>query len=150
MKFLIFTVLLALASAQSFEDDFEEIDTFMNSNVQAVVGEFPAAVFIQADGSPTHTLCGGSIIDRQHVLTSAQCALNLQNQLINPFWFTVTAGDRNMVTPTAQRQSRRLSRIYVHPNFNPASRNKWVKGEVLCHNNDLTYAITQRLGGSPC
>lgn len=124
MKFLIVTVLLALASAQSLGDEFEEVDPFMNSPTQAVIGEFPAAVFIQADGSPSHTLCGGSIIDRQHVLTSAQCVLNMQSQLINPFWFTVTGGDRNIVVPTALRQTRRLSRIFVHPNFNPTSRNK--------------------------
>lgn len=136
MKFLLFLALLvACAQAES-----EEIDPLLVSGTLAAIGEFPSAVFIRAPGTPLLPLCGGTIINRDHVsdyvhqnlnpnnffqiLTSAQCVLNGQNQLINPFWFTVTAGDIHMITPTSRRVIRSLSRIFVHPNFNPTTRNK--------------------------
>lgn len=123
MKLIIISLLIAVACAERF-NDFEDVESYMNSATLATVGEFPSAVFIEAPGVPVNTLCGGTIIDRSHVLTSAQCVLNAQNQLINPFWFTVTAGDNNMVNPTSRRQRRRVSRIFVHQNFNPITRNK--------------------------
>jgi secreted trypsin-like serine protease len=123
MKFIILSLFIACASAE-FNAYFEDVESFMNSATLATVGEFPSAVFIEAPGVPTHTLCGGTVIDNQHVLTSAQCVLNNQNQLINPFWFTVTAGDNNMINPTSRRQTRRVMRIFVHQNFNPITRNK--------------------------
>lgn len=118
MKILIFAAFIATASA------YVDIDPYITSPTQAVFGEFPSAVLIQAPGSPSQPLCGGTIIDSQHVLTSAQCVLNTQNQLINPFWFTVTAGDINIIRPTVRRQVRRVSRIFVHQNYQPATRNK--------------------------
>lgn len=63
-------------------------------------------------------------MDRQHILTSAQCVLNNQNLLINPFWFQVIAGDLNVLNPTIRRAERNVTRIFVHPNYNPATRNK--------------------------
>lgn len=88
MKFLIFSLLLAFAAAENID-----IDPFLTSNAFALVGEFPSAVFLRAPGTPRQPICGGTFIDRNHILTSAQCVTNNQNQIINPFWYTVTAGE---------------------------------------------------------
>lgn len=127
MKLFYVALVLAVANTASVEDDsLVEIDPFMTSPALTVFGEFPSAVFIRAPTTPSvvHPLCGGTVIDRQHVLTAAQCVMNNQNQLINPFWLEVTAGDINMVRPTIRRESRRVSRIFVHQNYAPATRNK--------------------------
>ena len=118
MKFLIFAIFIAATNAAA------EIEPFLTSPTQTVFGEFPSAVLIQAPGTPNQPLCGGTIVDRQHVLTSAQCVLNTQNQLINPFWYTITAGDINIIRTTVRREMRRVSRIFVHPNYQAATRNK--------------------------
>ncbi|XP_070497855.1 trypsin-2-like [Chironomus tepperi] len=117
MKFLIFAIFIATASAAV------DIDPYLTSPTQTVLGEFPSAVLIQAPGTPNQPLCGGTIIDRNHVLTSAQCVMNAQNQLINPFWYRITAGDINIIRTTVRREVRRVSRIFVHQNYQPATRN---------------------------
>lgn len=119
MKFLILSILLAFATAQNVE-----IDPFLTSNAFALVGEFPSAVYLRSPGTPRQPICGGTVIDRFHILTSAQCVTNNQNQLINPFWYTVTAGDLNVLRGTSRRVTNRISRIFVHPNFNALNRNK--------------------------
>ena len=119
MKFLIFVIFIATASANV------DIDPYLTSATQTVFGEFPSAVLIQAPGTPNQPLCGGTIIDRQHVLTSAQCVMNAQNQLINPFWYRITAGDINIIRTTIRREIRNVSRIFVHQNYQPATRNKY-------------------------
>lgn len=119
MKIFLLVLCLAFAKAET-----EEISPFLTSTVLALFGEFPSAVFIRAPGVPLQPTCGGTVIDRSHILTSAQCVLNQQNQLINPFWYRAFAGDLNVVVPTSRRVVRSISRIFVHPNFNPTSRNK--------------------------
>lgn len=44
----------------------KEIDPFLTGGTLAVSGEFPSAVLIRAPGTET-PLCGGTIIDREHV-----------------------------------------------------------------------------------
>jgi secreted trypsin-like serine protease len=87
MKSLIF--LAAFVFANAFTED---IDPLLTSNAFALVGEFPSAAFLRAPGTPRQPTCGATIIDRSHVLTSAQCVTNNQNQIINPFWYIVLAG----------------------------------------------------------
>lgn len=86
MKSLIFLAIILFVNAE------EEFDPLLTSNAFALPGEFPAAVFIRSPGTPRQPTCGGTIIDRNHVLTSAQCVTNNQNQIINPFWYMVMAG----------------------------------------------------------
>lgn len=124
MKLLIFAVIVAVAYAASIEDDSVEIDPFMTSATQSVFGEYPSAVFIRGPNTLTQPLCGGTVIDRLHVLTSAQCVLNGNYELVNPFWFEITAGDTHMLRQTVNREVRRVDRIFVHQNYQPATRNK--------------------------
>jgi secreted trypsin-like serine protease len=119
MKLFLVALLVASSRAQ-----VEKIDPLLTGGAVALVGEFPSAVFIRSPGTPGQPFCGGTIIDTRHVLTSAQCVLNNLNQLINPFWYTITGGDISITVPTNRREERKVSRIFVHPNFNPTTRNK--------------------------
>jgi RIO kinase 1 len=116
-RYFVILAIVGIAVGQNVE----EPETFMTGGIPAIVGEFPAAVFIRTPNL-AQSFCGGTIVNNLHVLTSAQCVVNAQNRLVNPFWFQVIAGDADLLTPTSRRQVRRVTRIYIHPNFNPTSR----------------------------
>ena len=65
------------------------------------------------------------MIHREHVITSAQCVMSVQNRLISPFWLQVIAGDVNIVgtITSTSRIERSVTHIFVHPNYNIFSRN---------------------------
>lgn len=65
MKLILTFLLIAFAKAE-----LEEVDPFLTSGTLALGGEFPSAVFIRSPGTPNQPLCGGTIIDRQHVCFS--------------------------------------------------------------------------------
>ncbi|XP_053699308.1 kallikrein-10-like [Sabethes cyaneus] len=87
----------------------------MMGGTNAAWGQFGSTVSIT---TPFLLHCGGVIVDRQHVLTSAQCVLNTQNRLIDPYWLSIVAGDIALAPIGARRQTRRVSHIFVHPQFN--------------------------------
>lgn len=61
MKFLIlFVCSLTVVAA-------DERTPRLTGGAAAILGEFPAAVFIRSPGTPNQPLCGGTIIDRRHV-----------------------------------------------------------------------------------
>lgn len=60
MKFLALLAIICIC-AQA-----EEIDPFLTGGSLAVAGEFSSAVLIRSPGT-TNPLCGGTIIDREHV-----------------------------------------------------------------------------------
>ncbi|XP_058811491.1 transmembrane protease serine 11D-like [Topomyia yanbarensis] len=94
-------------------------DARMMGGTNAAWGQFASAVSIT---TPFLLHCGGVIVDRQHVLTSAQCVLNAQNRLIDPYWISTVAGDIALAPIGARRQTRRVIQIYVHPQFNVFTR----------------------------
>ncbi|XP_055588006.1 transmembrane protease serine 11D-like [Uranotaenia lowii] len=94
-------------------------DARLIGGTNAAWGQFPWAVSIN---TPFWLHCGGVIVERQHVLTSAQCVLNFENRLIDPYWLTIVAGDVALAPQGARRQTRRVSQIFVHPEFNVFTR----------------------------
>lgn len=81
-----------------------------NSNV----GEYPAFVGIVL---PFDTqVCGGSIFNRNHVLTVASCMLSNNYMLLAPNQVSIISGANtiNFALPRVQVQA-----IYVHPQYNP-------------------------------
>ncbi|XP_055587401.1 trypsin 3A1-like [Uranotaenia lowii] len=82
-------------------------------------GQFPSTVAIE---TPFAVLCNGVIVDQQHVLTAAQCVFNENRRLMDPFWLTIVAGDLQLMNQGARRQTRKVSRINVHPQFNIFTR----------------------------
>lgn len=62
MKLFLFGLLIAFAWAEN-----QEIDPLLTGGAVAILGEFPSAVLIRSPGTPNQPLCGGTIIDSQHV-----------------------------------------------------------------------------------
>lgn len=61
MKILTLAFIIACTQAKNLE-----IEPFLTGGSVAVAGEFPSAVVIRSPGTQ-NPLCGGSIIDSQHV-----------------------------------------------------------------------------------
>jgi len=79
-------------------------------------GEFPWQVSIRYSGSLgiTH-FCGGSIIDKDWILTTAWCCEN-SNEL--PFITHVVAGGIELLTFEEEEQTRNVNQIIIHPDYN--------------------------------
>ncbi|XP_037909854.1 trypsin eta-like isoform X2 [Hermetia illucens] len=83
-----------------------------------VWGKYPGVVAIAV--SSLNKACVGHIINNQHVVTAAQCVLDEDTfQVLNVFWFKVTAGDIKLFEPTQYRAERNISNIFPHELYNP-------------------------------
>lgn len=70
--------------------------------------------------SPFNLHCGATIVNSNHLITSAQCVLDDEtHKLTNQNWLRIIAGDLNILAASAFRETRDVSAIYVHPRFNP-------------------------------
>uniref|UniRef100_A0A182YFJ8 Uncharacterized protein n=1 Tax=Anopheles stephensi TaxID=30069 RepID=A0A182YFJ8_ANOST len=119
MQWTIFLVCLAIAiphiRADSAQSEVVDRAPRLLGGTNAPWGQFPSAVSINT----TFNLhCGGAVVDRQHVLTAAQCVFNANQRLIDPYWITVRAGDIALAPVGARRQTRKVTQIFVHPQFN--------------------------------
>ncbi|XP_001651953.2 anionic trypsin-1 [Aedes aegypti] len=112
---LVLSVVVAVAFAS------EDASSRLTGGTVTVPGQFPAAVSID---SPFNLHCGGTILNRQHVLTAAWCVMHPTSaSLINPFWLRVIAGDVNLVSASIRREVRNVTHLFVHPNYNVQTSN---------------------------
>jgi len=116
MKVLIILSLLA-ASANAWTSNcgtagyaIDETDSLIVGGRQARAGQFPWQVSLD-DGRGS--FCGGTIINRNWVLTAAHCC-----DTSSPRDFDVVAGAHNLNRPTSNQRKYSLNRIVVHPNWN--------------------------------
>lgn len=115
-------------------DGVNETGPFVMGGNLAVSGAFPSIVSIQTPAAPLNH-CNGVIINPTHILTSCRCVFNAQNQLINPFFMRVIAGDLNIMTPSYRRISASVTRIYPHPQFDPQTGNNDIAVLRVCITN---------------
>ena len=83
----------------------------------AAPGELPWQVMVL----PGNSLCGGTLIDTEWVLTAAHCMYDENNQLLSASAVTVVAGEYTMQDTDGTEQSRSVSTLQVHPNYNPVT-----------------------------
>ena len=83
----------------------------------AAVGEIPWQVVVY----PGPFLCGGSLIDPQWVVTAAHCAVDNNDNPVNPATVNVVAGEYNRSQSDGTEQQRTVDLVVVHPNYDPAS-----------------------------
>ncbi|XP_065089604.1 trypsin alpha-3-like [Ochlerotatus camptorhynchus] len=113
----LFLLVLSVVAAVASED----ASSRLTGGTVTLPGQFPAAVSID---SPYNLHCGGTILNRQHVLTAAWCVMHPTTfSLINPFWLRVIAGDVNLVPTSVRREIRNVTHLFVHPNYNRLSSN---------------------------
>ncbi|XP_037050296.1 brain-specific serine protease 4-like [Bradysia coprophila] len=116
---LVVSLFVAAARCES-----ESLLPLVTGGTATVVGQAPYVVSIRrqsAIGETTNSYCSGTIVNANHVVTSATCVHDVTFNLINPFWFRIIAGDLNIIVPSFQRFTTRASHIYTHPDyrFNP-------------------------------
>lgn len=70
--------------------------------------------------TPLQPSCVGIVLNANHILTSNQCVLNGQN-VTNPFFVRIIAGDLNLFMPTYRRFSTTATHIFAHPQYNPGT-----------------------------
>ncbi|CAD7084529.1 unnamed protein product [Hermetia illucens] len=110
-----FSFILICAILTTFRDvSAYKIPTIMEGTL-AVPGQFPWIVFIE---TPTDISCVGTIVNSKHVLTAAQCVLDEEGKLWNPFWFKIIAGAVDLYNIYPRVVFRKLVAIYVNQNFN--------------------------------
>ena len=80
-------------------------------------GEFPYQVSIRKYG---HHFCGGSIIDKQYILTAAHCAVEIPNPPTEEF--TVVTGT-NTLSDGGQESA--IAEVTTHPEYTPGQENSW-------------------------
>ena len=83
----------------------------------AASGELPWQVMVL----PGNSLCGGTLIDTEWVLTAAHCLYDENNQPISASAVTVIAGEYTMQVADGTEQNRSVSTLQVHPNYDPAT-----------------------------
>nr|XP_029713871.1 anionic trypsin-1-like [Aedes albopictus] len=116
MKLLL---VLSVVAAVAFAS--EDAAPRLSGGTNTVAGQFPAAVSVD---SPYNLHCGGTILNRQHVLTAAWCVMHPTSfTMINPFWLRVIAGDVNIVPASIRREVRNVTHLFVHPNYNRLTGN---------------------------
>lgn len=81
-----------------------------------------------------NVFCGGSIIDRIHVITAARCILNDQNHLVAPNQTVIIAGITEL-TNTAPTYA--VSAIFPHPHFDPVTLEHDIA--IIRVTNNITY-----------
>ncbi len=72
-------------------------------------------VFGYAEGR--EELCGGSILDMNHILTAGYCMHGPAGTLLPPSDFFVGAGTSNAFEPNATAEARLVTAVRVHPYF---------------------------------
>jgi secreted trypsin-like serine protease len=79
---------------------------------------FVAALLITNRGHTAfqQQFCGGSLIDRDSVLTAAHCVSGTRGLPVAPGPLRITVG--RTVLNSDQGQKRRVSRIFIHPRYN--------------------------------
>ncbi|XP_058443160.1 trypsin-1-like [Malaya genurostris] len=104
-------------------------EPFLLGGIVTMFGEYPAVAYIE---TPDRSVCGAAVLDDRHVVTLAQCVLNVTHHLHNPRLVRVNAAEIRLIPISATRQSSLGAVIYVHPNYKPHT-----------HENDIAVIRVQ-------
>ncbi|KAK9686538.1 Trypsin [Popillia japonica] len=118
----IFLFLVAATHGLPTTTNVPDVDTADSSNTRIVGGtpvsnrtEFPYQVSVR--WSSIH-VCGGSIIDTQHVVTAAHCVVDDNDKVLTASIVSVRVGDlyTNSISTTTVTKS--VKYIFVHEKYN--------------------------------
>lgn len=101
----------------------------VTTGARAKLGQFPSQVAL---GRPGKTICGGTIIHENHILTAARCVIDEKLQQIPNHSFRIVAGVLRLIGDV---EPYTVEAIYIHPRYNP-------------HNNQSDLAVIRVRNGS--
>ncbi|XP_071050965.1 transmembrane protease serine 9-like [Onthophagus taurus] len=109
---------------QGLEDRIEgEIPTDIEPRTTGLIAqrrdEFPYQASLRYI-KPDYHFCGATIIDFNHLITSANCVMNDTN-VIDPESLSVVVGDINLLENTDSTEYRTVTHIFTHPDFNQST-----------------------------
>ncbi|XP_066521302.1 chymotrypsin-like protease CTRL-1 [Hoplias malabaricus] len=111
---LYLTILMLLAEDSSTQNTTScgvaPLNTRIVGGSGAPSGSWPWQVSMHYTGSH---VCGGTLIHQQWVLTAAHCILSSDTTK-----WTLYMGRQNQSTPNPNEQSRNVTAIIIHPNYN--------------------------------
>ncbi|KAL7041914.1 hypothetical protein ACKWTF_000954 [Chironomus riparius] len=132
-KFLFILSFIAVASCDLLTG--ENISTFVSNGIKANLGEFPYQVAIGMFTGDNASICSGTLIKHQWVLTSAAC---LNTGLLN---YTLVFGTVDLLKGERAWQSGIIqkSNFKIHPDYN---RNTNVNNIALIYVEDMPANLT--------
>ncbi|ODM98260.1 Trypsin-1 [Orchesella cincta] len=101
-------VLLALGAVSALPR-FKSVPDRIVGGSQASKGEFPHIIQIKRNGGQ---YCGGSLVNANYIVTAAHCAT------ASVAGYTLVAGEHNLNSNEGTEQSRSVSSIVRHPQYN--------------------------------
>jgi len=109
MKLVILLALAAVAVASPFPRTvIKQFPERIVGGTQATRGEFPHIVQIKRGGH----YCGGSIVNANTIVTAAHCSVATISG------YTVVAGEHRLDQNEGSEQTKTVSQIIRHPNYN--------------------------------
>ncbi|XP_024885004.1 chymotrypsin-1-like isoform X2 [Temnothorax curvispinosus] len=114
-------ILIALAIVGAYGDEPDKLVNGIPANIE----DYPHCVSIRVDN--TH-FCGGSIIDKQHILTAGHCVAPLIQDSRLRKSVTVVTGTTYL---NEGGQSHKVEKLWYHDDYNPrASRGNYDIGLI--------------------
>jgi len=102
-------ILLAIGAVSALPRYHKSVPERIVGGSQATKGEFPHIVQIKRSNSQ---YCGGSIVNANWIVTAAHCAV------ASVAGYTLVGGEHNLNSNEGTEQSRSVSQIIRHPNYN--------------------------------
>ncbi|KAG7478183.1 hypothetical protein MATL_G00077850 [Megalops atlanticus] len=145
LRFLLVTTLAALVLAEN-----EPQPRYLENLEERVVGgevarpnSWPWQISLQyKSGSSFYHTCGGTLIRRGWVMTAAHCVDTSRT-------WRVVLGDHNINTHEGTEQYMSVSRVYIHPNWNPNRISNGYDIALLRLSTDATLNSNVQLGSLP-
>ncbi len=140
--FFLFVLLFPLVNGQQQTRPCGTMQSYFSTESRIVGGELASAyawpwqVYISLNGQ---FICGGTLIDKQHVATGAHCIIGQSDKASD---FLVRVGAHNMVRQGYYAGTiYRVSAIFVHPNYVSAEYGDDIAIMRLAYSVDISDTV---------
>ncbi|CAL1609595.1 unnamed protein product [Knipowitschia caucasica] len=144
-RFLLLTSLAAMALAEMRPEPryIEDMSERVVGGEDAQPNSWPWQISLQyRSGSSYFHTCGGTLIAPGWVMTAAHC-------VDRPSTYRVVIGEHDLKKDSGKEQIKSVSKIHIHPNWNPSSVAQGWDIALLRLSSDATLNSDVKLGLLP-